>query len=349
VELKTNGPAPALAPVADAMMDEIGAIAARLRDDNACLLPGAMHPLMLPDRDMVLWPHDNQEIYATYDRIFDCRGHGWSNLQSVHLNLPFANDDEFGRLHAAIRVVLPLLPGLAASSPFREGATTGFLDTRLDVYRTNARRIPSITGHVVPEPATTRADYERTILEPMYRDIRPHDPENILQEEWLNSRGAIARFDRNAIEIRVLDVQENPHADVAVLSLIVGVLRALVSGNLSSFESQSNLGTEGLARVFHAVTREGDRAVVSYGPMLEALGLSPRPVSVAQVWRDLAEAHTPALPSKQRRALHTILDEGPLARRMERFVGSSVTETRLLDLSRRMIDCLATGSSLGST
>ena len=62
-----------------------------------------------------------------------------------------------------------------------------------------------------------------------------------------------------------------------------------------------------------------------------------------------AEAHTPALPSKQRRALHTILDEGPLARRMERFVGSSVTETRLLDLSRRMIDCLATGSSLGST
>ncbi|HAL85576.1 MAG TPA: hypothetical protein DCM31_01010, partial [Deferribacteraceae bacterium] len=37
----------------------------------------------------------------------------------------------------------------------------------------------------------------------MYRDIAPYDPECILQEEWLNSRGAIARFDRKAIEIRL--------------------------------------------------------------------------------------------------------------------------------------------------
>ena len=36
------------------------------------------------------------------------------------LNLPFSSDEEFGRLHAAIRLLLPLLPALAASSPLVE-------------------------------------------------------------------------------------------------------------------------------------------------------------------------------------------------------------------------------------
>ena len=42
------------------------------------------------------------------------------------------------------------------------------------------------------------------------------------------ARGAIARFDRNAIEIRVLDVQECLQADLAVCSAIVAVLHLLV-------------------------------------------------------------------------------------------------------------------------
>ena len=60
-----------------------------------------------------------------FDRIFSCQGHGWANLQSMHINLPFADDAEFGRLHAAIRFLLPLLPGLTASSPVMDGAVTG--------------------------------------------------------------------------------------------------------------------------------------------------------------------------------------------------------------------------------
>ena len=43
-------------------------------------------------------------IYDTFDRIFSCKGHGWANLQSMQINLPFRGDEEFARLHAAIRV-----------------------------------------------------------------------------------------------------------------------------------------------------------------------------------------------------------------------------------------------------
>ncbi len=86
------------------------------------------------------WPHEYSPVYEAYDRIFDCRGHGWANPQSVHLNLPLTGDDEFGRLRAAIRLLLPIMPALAASSPVIDGRLTGLMDSRLEVYRTNRRR-----------------------------------------------------------------------------------------------------------------------------------------------------------------------------------------------------------------
>ena len=59
-----------------------------------------------------------------------------------------------------------------------------------------------MAGRVIPEPVFDKKSYEEQIFQRIYADIAPHDPQGILQHEWLNSRGAIARFDRNAIEIR---------------------------------------------------------------------------------------------------------------------------------------------------
>src|SRR4029078_10043132 len=129
-----------------------------------------------------------------FDRIFDCSRHGWANLQSMHVNLPFASDEEFARLHAAIRAVLPLVPALAASSPIADGVPQAALDYRLEVYRGNAMRVPSIVGYVIPPRVDTRAEYETRVLAPMYHDIARLDPGGVLQREWLNARGAIARF-----------------------------------------------------------------------------------------------------------------------------------------------------------
>jgi glutamate---cysteine ligase / carboxylate-amine ligase len=228
IEVKTNGPVDALTvELADAFVADlrrIDAIAAQL---GARLLPTAMHPTMDPGTQTKLWPHDGRPIYAAYDRAFGCSGHGWGNLQSCHINLPFADAEQFGRLHAAIRAVLPLLPALAASSPIVEGKVPGQLDARLGVYATNQRRVASIIGNVVPEPVFTPDDYQTQILAPMYRDVAPLDPDGVLQYEWLNSRGAIARFDRDAIEIRLLDVQETPLADLAIAMLVISAARSL--------------------------------------------------------------------------------------------------------------------------
>lgn len=241
IELKTTEPSGQLELLADRFQQQIGQINELLAPLGARLMPTAMHPTMNPEQELRLWPHDYNTVYETFNRIFDCRGHGWANLQSVHLNLPFANDAQFGRLHAAIRLLLPLLPALAASSPLIDGGRSGKLDTRLDVYRNNAARVPSVSGDVIPEPVFTREDYDREIFQRMYRDIAPLDVEGTLQYEWLNARGAIARWDRHAIEIRVLDIQECPAADLAILQSIRDVLQNLVLEDASDYGRQRSV------------------------------------------------------------------------------------------------------------
>jgi carboxylate-amine ligase len=344
IELKTNGPATALEGLDALFHRELRHIEGLLQPLGARLLGGAMHPWMDPDREMKLWTHDYSPVYAAFDRIFDCRGHGWANLQSMHINLPFGDDEEFGRLLAAIRLVLPLLPALAASSPVFGGRATGTLDNRLEVYRTNARKIPSIAGSVVPEPVFTKASYEREILQRLYRDIAPHDPDGILQDEWLNARGAIARFDRDAIEIRVIDVQECPRADLAIAALAVHAVRELCEERFASTAVQQRFETEPLAAQFRRVVVEGERAAIAAPAYLTAFGLgSAAPTTAGEVWRaiaarsgllDLPASHPWSEP------LRTILDEGPLARRVLRALGGQTDREALRLTWRALAECL---------
>lgn len=339
IELKTNGPATSLAVLAELFQSHVGRINDLLRPMDARLMPTAMHPWMDPDRELRLWPHEYNPIYETYNRIFDCRGHGWANLQSVHLNLPFADDDEFGRLHAAIRLLIPLLPALAASSPVVDRRLTGVADNRMEVYRHNSRRIPSITADVVPEPVFRRADYEQQIFQRMYKDIAALDPDGVLQHEWLNARGAIARFDRNTIEIRVLDVQECPAADLAICQTIVAVLRALTEERWTSAAEQQSLAVEPLAKILSAVIHGAEQTIIEDRPYLAQFGIRERRVSARDVWQHLLSqiSNGPAADE----VLATILREGPLSRRIERALGSD--SSRLIPVYRELCDCLAAG------
>jgi hypothetical protein len=310
------------------------------------LMPTAMHPWMDPERETRLWPHEHSLIYAAFDRIFGCAGHGWSNLQSVHLNLPFASDEEFGRLHAAIRPLLPLLPALAASSPVVEGRVTGLLDSRMEAYRGNAARAPSIGGAVVPEPVYTEADYQRVIFDPILREIAPHDPEGIFHQEFLNARGAIARFGRGSIEIRVLDAQECPRADLAVAALTVAALRLLEAERWAPMAALRALPVAPLAALLDRCARDGERAEIDHPRLLRALGLPAAPLPAGRVWRHLAEAAAGAGlldAGAWAEPLGVLLDDGPLARRILAALGPDPGRSDLERVYRRLCDCLAAG------
>ena len=208
----------------------------KLEKINAMLLPSACHPFMDP-AEMKLWPYDCLDIYQTYDRIFNCKGHGWANLQSTHLNLSFDGDEEFGELHAAIRLLLPLIPAIAASSPYLDGKYTSYRDARINVYRHNQDKVPEITGQVIPEQAYSYDEYNKMIFDKVKKAIAPYDTEHLLNHFFLNSRGAIARFDRGAIEIRLVDIQECPNADIAIAELEIATLKAIVNGKFAASRS----------------------------------------------------------------------------------------------------------------
>lgn len=342
VEVKNHAPLPALAPLADAFRGEIAEINRRLGAFGAQLMPGGAHPWMDPAGETRLWRHGFADIYRTYDRIFNVRQHGWANLQSMHLNLPFAGDAEFARLHAAARLVLPLLPALAASSPLAECCDTGFLDFRLEAYRTHTARVPSVAGAIVPDASWSRGEYRQQVLEPMYRDIAQFDPHAVLQEEWLNARGLIARFERNALEIRVIDMQECPAADLAIAGLTAAVVRALYDSRWAPLAEQQMLPTAGLAESLARCVRDADRAVIDDGDLLRCLGLPPRRIEAGELWRQLAAAVLPA-DSPHWPSLCVMLDEGPLARRLLRALDGDFRRTRLRAVYGDLCECLVHG------
>ena len=348
LEIKTNGPWPSLDLLAARFQEDVGRANAILAPMGAALLPTAMHPWMDVHRETRLWPHEMTAVYRTYDAIFDCRGHGWSNLQSTHINLPFADEEEFVRLHASTRVVLPLIPAIAASSPILEGRATGWLDTRLEHYRNNQRKIPEIAGLVIPDPVGSISEYRERILGTVYRAIAPHDPAGILRREWLNSRGAIARFDRGAIEIRLVDIQECPEADLAVIRAIVSVIRALCEERHAPIADLQRIPTEALHRLLLATIRDAEEARVEAPPLLAALGWEggERPTA-GELWRDLLRRLLPGGTGEAGRddPLGVILEEGVLARRMlRRFEsGEGPAAERLRSLFRDLRDGLAAG------
>lgn len=347
LELKTNGPARAIDDALLARFDEeVRAMDDLLAEHGARLLPTAMHPFMDPITETKLWPHEYGPVYRAFDRIFDCRGHGWSNLQSLHLNFPFAGDDELGRLHAAIRLVLPILPALAASSPLVEGAFGPALDNRLEFYRRNSRAVPSVAGQVVPESVLDEASYRREILEPMWRDIAPLDEEGVLRDEFLNARGAIARFVRGSIEIRVLDSQECVRADLAIGAGVRALLRHVVAERFTSFVEQQRHDTGDLARLFRATLLDGEAAWIDDASYLAVFGQGEAQ-SAGALWSrivDALEAGSPAvepLDPAWVSTLRAMIRRGPLARRIRRALGPAPEIAAIRAVYARLADCLA--------
>ncbi|MCD8481802.1 MAG: glutamate-cysteine ligase family protein [Verrucomicrobia bacterium] len=347
IELKTDGPSRTLTGLDNLFQEEVRFLNRMLSEYTCCLLPTAMHPWMNPLTETKLWPHGDKTVYETFNRIFDCRGHGWSNLQSTHLNLPFRDDNEFKKLHTAIRLILPILPALAASSPFAEGKRAAKLDMRLEAYRQNCARIPSITGHVIPERVSSRAQYEQEILERIYKDLAPHDPDGVLHDEWVNARGAIPRFSRNTIEIRVLDIQECPAADLAILHFITSILRALVNENLASYELQKKLMVTDLEEIFLNCITTAEDYTVRNEEYLRALGMSAeKPASVGDIlWHLLAKVSTPT--AEWRKTIEFILRKGCLSRRIRKQVGKETSPVKLREVYHQLADCLHKGDLFG--
>ena len=340
-EAKCAEPEPSIAGFLPPLQQSLAHVNALLARHHACLMPSAAHPWMNP-KSALLWQYEYHDIYAEYDRIFGCNTHGWTNLQSIHLNLPFANDEEFGRLHAAIRLVLPLIPALAAASPYLDGQYTGLLDARMQYYRYNSMAIPTMTGELIPEAIFSPQEYHHSVLEPIYAQSAPLDPTGILHDEWANARGAIARFDRNAIEIRVTDSQENPIADLAIAHAVAETVRMLVQEDFAPYNQQKQWSVARLYRLFFDAVREGEQAKIMDPYYAALFGVKQGAATFGNIWRALLAR--PALRLPQFAPWYALYEQqGTLARRMLRHAGTQPTRPALHSLTCKLCTCLAQG------
>lgn len=344
-ELKTREPQASLGAAEEMLAEGVSRANEVLeRQWGERLLPTGMHPFMTPDETR-LWPRAGRKIYQAYAAVFDLRGHGWLNVQSCHLNFPFGTEEETMRLHTAALCLLPYLPALAASSPVLEGRLGPAVDNRLVFYRGNQARIPEAAGRVVPEHVSSYKEYRRVVLEPIYRKLRQIPEAERLRHEWVNSRGAILRFWRSALEVRVLDVQECPKMDVALAVFVRGALKALVrrlEHNELTVPPQDVL-VDDLSRVVD----DGTAARVA-APHLSAEGRSVR-----EILTDLlgaAENETPAAERSYLPLVEARLTGGNLSERIRRRVEAVAEEQRtetIREVYEELAGCLASNRPWG--
>jgi gamma-glutamyl:cysteine ligase YbdK (ATP-grasp superfamily) len=344
VEIKSTKPESNFTALENAFAENVKQINSILREWNAILMPGAAHPFMDPLSETKLWPHDNNDVYDIYNKIFDCKGHGWSNLQSTHLNLPFYDDEEFAKLHAAVRLILPILPAICASSPILDGKFTGMLDTRLKYYKTNQVKIPSITGKVIPEAVFSKRVYLNTIYEKIKSDIAPYDPKQVLNPIWVNSRGAIPRFDRGSIEIRVMDIQECPSADMAVVTLVIETIKALVNEKFASYDAQVKWRRSGLATILDQTAERGQRVEIDNQEYLQLFGYHGGTITAGGLWKHILERMIKSgngSLEKWKPEIDVILKQGPLAQRIVEAAGANPSKQDIISIYKRLCDCLS--------
>ncbi|WMN11493.1 glutamate-cysteine ligase family protein [Marivirga salinae] len=336
LELKTTNPMPGVEGLAHDFHQNILEINEILEPLDAQLMPTAMHPLFNPITDVKLWPHERNEIYSRYNQIFDCKGHGWGNLQSMHINLPFANDEEFYLLHEAIRHIMPLIPALTASSPIFEGQKSEILDNRLAFYEKNQQKIPSITGKVIPESVANKAEYEKVIFKRIFQDIAPYDKDKSLQHEWLNSRGAIARFDRNAIEIRIIDLQECPAADLAIAEFVVQALKFIIP----RIKEHNPIDEYELYDIYRLALEKGGKSMISNEDYLQIFDLDKTgKVNIEDVWRHIFK-HV-YLSEDKKDIIQYILDNGNLSQRILANLKNKVwSDENIKKEYAVLVDCL---------
>ena len=338
IEINAANPAPSLVKLHQAIAVPMKAIAEAARQSGARLLPTGMHPWMSGDKAL-FWKRHHQDIYGVYRRLFNPRADGFCNVQSAQLNLPYNSQESFYRLHTALRLILPILPALAASTPYRLGRHQGLMDERLRAYRTNQLAIPQATGGVIPEAYKTIQEYKKAVIGPISKALKKHAAAS-LDPQWVNSRGVIPRFDRQAQELRTLDLQECPGADFAIMALIVEILKMLCSEKFSLVSDQAAYSTQKLKGLEIQAEVQADQLKLDQSYLSIFNVRVNKSISAAELWQELAGRSSLKELQPFKAWLKPILKEGPLSRRMLKKAGKNPSRVQMVDLYRSLADCL---------
>lgn len=293
-----------------------------LAQRNLLLMPGGAHPF-LDGSSTGLPPFPGAEHS------------GWRNNQCLVVKLPFT-DDEFAKVLAAVRVLLPILPALSAASPFSDGSVGTSLDMRFVRQSERFSAWNALAGPLIPEAVFTRDDYYRTVFTPIVKtlaDAGLHDKVDMLA---MDSRSATASFDPDLMELKILDGQEGIGANVALVELLVAALRKLCNGRWISTYVQRAWDAADLTEILQNVLRNGPKAVIDNQQYLRTFGCDASVLSAGHLWEHIVAQLGKQLSARCRDHAMFILREGNLAQRMLKGTGASPGKNELLSVHERM-------------
>jgi len=331
MEIKANQPFESPFEFEETMQNAVSTLSQIVQKYGAMLLGTGMHPL-LKLAGTGIWPHYHRKIYQQYGKIFDLNQHGWLNIQSFHLNLPFQKEADAIQTHNQLTNLCAYLPAISASSPIYEGKNGSDIDNRLQFYKVNQKEIPSISGDVIPEYVSSLVQYKRDVIERYSQDLANAGADKtLLHREWVNSRGVIFRFDRCALEVRVIDEQECIKSDVALSCFVRATLRGLNASNVEL------LSHDVLVKDFNNIIRYGLNAEVS----------NPRGKPARQVCRiylRIAMEHATEDEKKYLWLVKKRIEEGSLSELIHERVLKRAQKTSLdqsiIDVYSTLIKCL---------
>lgn len=302
MEIKPNDPFESPIDFEETMQEAVLTIQDFLqRKYHAHLLGTGMHPLLRLEETSI-WPHRHRQIYQAYSKIFNLKRHGWLNIQSFQLNLPYSNEANGVLLHNALAYICAYLPAIAASSPIYEGKFGENADNRLRFYKENQREIHSIVGNVVPEFVSSITQYRKSVIGKYSSDLAAAGADKtLLNRDWVNSRGVIFRFDRRALEIRVMDEQECVKSDVALSCFIRAASRGLMQQELE-FPTH-----EVLVKDFNSIVMAGLDAKVQHPHKQTARQTCQHLLQIA--WQNATAEEREYIPLVQKRTEHGNLSE----------------------------------------
>ncbi len=332
MELKANEPFETPQLFEETMQNGVTTLSTILEKYGASLLGTGMQPLLRLG-ETGIWPHRHRKIYEEYGRIFNLKQHGWLNIQSFHLNLPFSDEEEGVQLHNQLVNLCPYLPAISASSPIYESKEGAYVDNRLWFYKINQAEVPSVAGDVIPEYIPSFNRYKEEVVGKYSNDLaKVGAGKALLFKEWVNSRGIIFRFDRRALEIRVIDEQECIKSDVAISCLIRAALRGMM-------EQQTELLPHDiLVSDFNSIVADGSKAIV----------LHPAGKTASEVCSYFLKLASNYATEDEKRYLDFVkkrIEEGNLSESIRERVSRRAQKTDFLEATRdvysTLINCLA--------
>ena len=251
-----------------------------LEEFNAVLYASAVYPL--PGSGSA-----KKSCSSCSDRPEDIRNlieNSVFNYHYMKLYLHFNNEEEFFRLHTAVRLIMPLLPALTSGSPVIGNCETEVQDSGLEIFRHKLSRKGKACGSIIPRPVRNRKEYEESLNQCLNCDSSGKDA--ALVDEC---KALTADFEKGMLGVSIFDMQESPHVDFAVVRFVTYVLELIVNCRCGA-ERQASVSNDELLKIFDNITKDGLKGIADNEKYLKLLGIEDQTrMSAWGIWMLLAK------------------------------------------------------------